>query len=229
LVWGLTDKEEELELSFDYPARIADKLIANQIDIGLVPVAALLRIPQYRIISDFGIGCKGPVASVCLFSQVPVSEIKTVLLDYQSRTSVRLLKILMRDFWQQPVEYIQAEEGYTSLIKGTTAALVIGDRAFEQRNQAVFTYDLGEAWLAHTGKAFVFAVWATSKAIPDHFASLLNESARAGLSNLYSLAEGRTVSGYDLYTYYSKNIHYHLDAELKSGLELFLSLAPGVE
>ena len=42
----------------------ANKLIENQVDIGLVPVAALLHIKDYEIISNYCIGAKGKVDSV---------------------------------------------------------------------------------------------------------------------------------------------------------------------
>lgn len=47
------DLLEQIDLSLDIPAVCASKLIENNVDIGLVPVAALLEIPNYRLISDF--------------------------------------------------------------------------------------------------------------------------------------------------------------------------------
>jgi chorismate dehydratase len=80
---GLMDKIELIE---EYPAKIAQMLLDNQIDVGLVPVAIIPKLKEAYIITDFCIGAEGEVASVCLFSEVPVEEIETVILDYQSRT-----------------------------------------------------------------------------------------------------------------------------------------------
>ena len=103
----------------------------DEIDIGLVPVAVLQKMPEYHIIGNYCIGTEGEIASVALFSEVPLSEIRKVYLDYQSRTSVALLKYLMKESWGINPEIIQAEnENYRDEIKGTTAGLVIGDRAF---------------------------------------------------------------------------------------------------
>ena len=77
--------DNEIELVFDYPANIAHRLLNNEIDIGLVPVAVLPAMQEYHIVADYCIGCKGEVASVCLFSNVPLYEIETILLDYQRR------------------------------------------------------------------------------------------------------------------------------------------------
>ncbi len=84
----------------DSPANCADKLISNTIDLGLIPVAEILKIKNPQIISDYCIGAVGKVRTVLLLSQVPLSEINTILLDYESRTSVNLVKVLAEEFWK---------------------------------------------------------------------------------------------------------------------------------
>src|SRR5690606_16832675 len=71
----------QVELSLDIPSLCAQKLIDNQVDIGLVPVAALLDIPNYEIISDYCIGSIGAVNSVYIFSKIPIDQIDTIRLD----------------------------------------------------------------------------------------------------------------------------------------------------
>lgn len=94
LIYGFEQGKmrDEIDLLIDYPANIASQLINDKIDVGLVPVAILPLLKEHHVVSDYGIACDGEVASVCLFSDVPLHEIRTVLLDYQSRTSVALLK-----------------------------------------------------------------------------------------------------------------------------------------
>ncbi|WP_261387524.1 menaquinone biosynthetic enzyme MqnA/MqnD family protein [Chitinophaga pinensis] len=136
LLYGFRDHPvmNMLELSVDYPAKIAQQLIDGEVDVALVPVATIPKLKEYHIISDFCIGAEGPVASVCLFSEVPLNEIKRIYLDYQSRTSVALLKVLVREHWKLDVELIDTNGDYQDKIKGTDAGLVIGDRALEQRH-----------------------------------------------------------------------------------------------
>lgn len=155
-----------MELSLDYPAKIARQLIDREVDVALVPVAIIPKLEEYHIIADFCIGAEGPVASVCLFSEVPLQEIKRIYLDYQSRTSVALLKILVRDHWKLSVEFIETTGDYQDKIKGTDAGLVIGDRALAQRHISPFIYDLGEAWLRFTSLPFVFAAWISNRPLP---------------------------------------------------------------
>ena len=165
-MYGLTRPtiNEQIELIGDYPARLADRLMKDEIDVGLVPVAVIPQLTSYHIVGDYCIGTEGEIASVALFSEVPMDEIKKVYLDYQSRTSVALLKWLMKEYWGIDPEIMQAvDENYRNEIKGTTAGLVIGDRAFEQRKISTFIYDLGSEWKKITGLPFVFAAWVSTK------------------------------------------------------------------
>ncbi|RYY42132.1 MAG: hypothetical protein EOO06_21570, partial [Chitinophagaceae bacterium] len=109
----------EIELVEDYPAKIAQMLIDDQVDVGLIPVAATLTLEEWHVVGDYCIGSEGEVASVCIFSEVPMEQVETVLLDYQSRTSVNLARILLKEYWQQKVQLVDASgEDYRELIKG---------------------------------------------------------------------------------------------------------------
>ncbi|RYD80725.1 MAG: hypothetical protein EOP53_07625, partial [Sphingobacteriales bacterium] len=70
LVYGFEKglMKDEVELFFDYPAKIAAMLLNDEIDVGLIPVAVLPKLKEHHIISDYCIGASQPVASVCLFS-----------------------------------------------------------------------------------------------------------------------------------------------------------------
>jgi len=216
--------QDETELLFDYPANIAQKLLHHKIDIGLVPVAVLPSLKEYHIISDFCIGTTGTVASVCLFSDVPMAEIKEVLLDYQSRTSVALLKILLKDHWKLNPLLTAAENNFREQIGGFTAGLVIGDRAFEQRLKSKYIYDLGEAWVAMTGEPFVFAAWVSNKKLDEAFITNFNAATGYGINHLDNIVSQNPYKPFDLMAYYNENISYQLDDAKRKALQHFLQL-----
>lgn len=210
-------------LSGDYPARVAERLVAGEIDLGLVPVAALPDLPSYRIVGTHCIGTEGEIASVALFSEAPLQEIETVYLDYQSRTSVALLRFLMREYWDIHPRIIHAQnEDYRHQLTGTTAGLVIGDRAFEQRKQSTFIYDLGSEWRKITGLPFVFAVWAAVNPLPEGFEAIFDQANEWGLSRLEEITAGIDFPLYDLHKYYSLHLSYRLDERKRRSMELFL-------
>lgn len=225
LIYGFEQgiMKNEVELVIDYPANIAAMLENNQIDIGLIPVAAIPALKTAEIISDFCIGSDGEVASVCLFSDLPLAEIDTVLLDYQSRTSVELLKILLKEHWKITPELKHATANYEQLITGTTAGLVIGDRALQQRSKSKYIYDLGLAWKAMTGLPFVFAAWVSNKKMPEEFIDAFNKANALGLNSLDAIVEQQQYKLYDLYQYYTENISYRFDDHKKEGMQLFMN------
>ena len=94
----------DMELLLNYPSQLAKSLKEGSIDMALLPVAAMHEIPGARIVSDYGIASDGNVASVAIFSQVPMEEIKTVYLDYQSRSSVRLAQLLLEKHWKKQAQ-----------------------------------------------------------------------------------------------------------------------------
>jgi chorismate dehydratase len=214
---------DAIELVEDYPAKVAQMLIDNEADVGLIPVAATIRLPEWHVVGDYCIGSDGAVASVCIFSEVPMEKVETVLLDYQSRTSVNLAKILLREYWKKEVTFIDASgEDFRSQIKGTTAGVVIGDRALQQRLSSTYIYDLGEAWKNHTGLPFVFAAWIANKPLPNAFEEQFNEANREGLRHIDQVVAENPYAPYDLRQYYTKCISYPLTEEKRKGMALFL-------
>jgi chorismate dehydratase len=225
LLYGLERPpiKDRIELIRDYPARLADMLMKNEIDVGLIPVAVIPQLPAYHIIGDYCIGAEGEIATVALFSEVPMNEIKKIYLDYQSRSSVALLKFLVKEYWGINPEIIQAEnDDYRKEIKGTTAGLVIGDRAFEQRKKSTFIYDLGSEWRKITGLPFVFAAWISIKELPEDFIKIFNEANAMGLSHIDEIVKETSFDLYDLSKYYNLHLSYRLDTQKKKGMELFL-------
>lgn len=214
----------DIELSLEYPAVLAQKLKEGTIDMALLPVAAMQGIEGANIVSDYGIAADGDVASVCLFSQAPMEEIKKVYLDYQSRTSVRLAQVLLKKYWKKEIIFLDAPENYIEYINGTTAGVIIGDRALKQLDNFAHIYDLSDAWKSFTGLPFIFAAWITNKELPTEFINDFNEANANGLLHLDEVVQENPFPYFSLKEYYTKHIHYLLDDEKRKGLKLFLEM-----
>ena len=217
---------DSINLVKSYPAQIAQDLLDDTIDIGLVPVAIMPLLSNPQIVSKYVIGTEGEVASVALFSQVPMDQIEKVYLDYQSRTSVALAKLLIKNFWEKEVEFLIATEGYINEISGTIAGVIIGDRALASLNRFEHVYDLGLAWKAYSGLPFVFAAWVANKPIPSEFIEAFDAANEYGLKHLDEVIAliPATEQVYDLHKYYTENISYELTPEKRKGLEKFLEV-----
>lgn len=225
LVYGFEKglMKEETTLIFDYPAKIAAMLLNDEIDVGLIPVAVIPKLTEHYIISGYCIGASQPVASVCLFSDVPLAEIKEILVDYQSRTSAALLKILLKEYWKIDPVLTDTANGYQQNIKGTTSGLVIGDRALKQRHHSKYIYDLAEAWQQMTGLPFVFAAWVSNKKLTETFIASFNETTGMGLDHTDEIVTAIDFPDYDMHEYYTKNIDYRLDEKKMKAIRLFHS------
>ena len=225
LIYGFENGEmkDEVDLVLAYPSKIATMLANDEIDVGLVPVAVIPKLNEHYIISDYCIGSDGEVGSVCLFSEVPLEKIENILLDYQSITSVELLKILIKQHWKIEPVFILTSEDYRKDIKGTTAGLVIGDRALEQRKISKYFYDLGAAWKKFTGLPFVFAAWVSNKKLDESFINRFNKANVTGLQQIDKVITENTYDFFDLKKYYTSYINYSLDEKAKKGLQLFLA------
>ena len=215
---------KDIELQLDYPSKLAERLQNNEIDMALLPVAAIPGIKGARIVSDYGIASDGNVASVAIFSQMPMKEIKTVYLDYQSRTSVRLAELLLEQYWHKKVIYKPAPENYIGYINHSIAGVIIGDRALKQFTNFEYVYDLATAWKEFTGLDFTFAAWVANKELPADFLKAFNEANASGLEHIDEVIAENEFPYYDLKTYYTENIKYRLDEDKIKGMNKFLEM-----
>lgn len=230
LIYGLEREpiSSKIDLVGAYPAKLAQMLLDGEVDIGLIPVAAIPQLKEYHIVGNYCIGAEAEIASVCLFSEVPLDQIEKVYLDYQSRSSVALLKWLMKESWGINPEIIQAaDESYRDGIKGTTAGLVIGDRALEQRKISTYIYDLGSEWRGITGLPFVFAAWVSTRPLPEDFIREFDEANALGLMHIDEIVENNPYDIYDLKKYYTVHLSYELTEAKRAGLARFLAAISG--
>lgn len=217
----------QVEISRDIPSECARKLIEGEVDLGLIPVAVIPQIKSPQIVSDFCIGAKGAVHSVLLVSEEPLEKIEKVYLDYQSRTSVQLCRLLLKHHWKKEVEFLPAQTGYETAIKGTTAGVIIGDRTFDLAERLHYRYDLAEAWQQWQGLPFVFAAWVSNKKLPKDFIHSFNQVLEFGLQNKvkaiqhYNLAFPSLEMQQD---YLDSYIQYELDEAKQKALQQFLAL-----
>jgi len=225
-IYGLENSNiySDIILSKDYPSRVADSLLNDEVDIALAPIVVLNELKDYNVISEFCIGAESSVDSVCLYSHIPIEEIKIISLDYQSRTSVELLKLLLREYWDVNPTLVNSFSTNDFDIHDDRAALVIGDRSFILNGQYNYVYDLAEIWNLMTGLPFVFACWVTTKKISDKFLINFNDALKYGVHNISKALE---VSSYknnyvNHEDYLKSKISYNLDQRKKKAMKLFL-------
>jgi chorismate dehydratase len=218
-----------VRLVYDLPSRLADRLAAGELDVALIPSIELFRHPDYTVISDACIGCRGPVMSVKILFRTPPERVRTLAIDEGSRTSAVLAEILLSERFGVRPRVESLPIGSACGDTRADAVLVIGDRALADLAaggsfQAV--WDLGDEWCRWTGLPFVFAAWAARPAVATAgIASRLEAARDRGRANLAAIAaaeaagHGLTVS--QCLAYLRDNLHYHLGNRERDALRLF--------
>lgn len=229
-IYGLfrSDLAGQFDLSLDIPSLCAQKLRSGEADLVLSPVAVVPELPQAYLMSNYCIGATGPVKTVCIFSEKPLEEIKRIYLDFHSRTSVALTRVLSERYWKISAELVPAPQGFEQQISGDTAGLIIGDRAIGLEKKYPFVYDLGEAWTSWTGLPFVFAAWFSLKPLNEELMMRFNLALKAGIDHIPELVKILpNMDNFNLESYFRKNISYPLDEAKWQGMNRFLNIIAG--
>ena len=247
LVHGLASAASEgqppLNLIYDLPSRLADRLQAGMLDVALIPIVEVFR-GGWRVISDVCIGCRGPVMSVKLFFRTAPERVTRIALDEGSRTSAALAQVLLHErFSVRPaVERLPIGSGVEST--DADAVLLIGDRAIgphggpaphdhrsrgRQAGSFQLVWDLGDEWCRWTGLPFVFAVWAArADVVTDALEPQLMAARDRGVANLAAIAaveaarHGLTVP--QCLSYLRDNLHYQIGPAERDAIRRFHAL-----
>jgi chorismate dehydratase len=226
--WALKNSPllQTIDLQEDIPSICAQKLKFRQVDLALVPVALLTELDNYHLETDYCIGTLGTVESVKLYSNVTLSEISAITLDYQSKSSITLTKILCRFFWKIQPDFKDAKPGFEKNVTGTTANVVIGDRTFDLNGSFSYEFDLAEEWKKFTGLPFVFAAWVSNEKLDQNFIADFNAVLKYGVDNCKTAVEESEkelrIGKEKALDYLTKKIDYHLDEEKRKAMDLFL-------
>jgi chorismate dehydratase len=172
IYWGLVRSGAllDVELFKDTPDRLNDALVAGDLDIGPISLVEYLRhADELVLLPDLAVGSDGPVLSVNLVAQVPLSALdgRRVALGSTSRTSVLLTRMWLSSVHGVTPEYFDCPPDLTAMLLEADAAVLIGDAAlratYDAPRRGLDVHDLGAVWRSWTGLPMVFAVWAARR------------------------------------------------------------------
>jgi chorismate dehydratase len=219
------------------PAKLNKMLLTSEIDVCPSSSIEYAYHPEhYSILPQLSISSVGAVASVLLFSRVPIDKLdgRKILLSSESATSVNLLKILLGLHYGCSCSYEVAPPGVSVVDGESSALLLIGDSALRTslEKSDLFVYDLGELWYSWTGLPFVYALWLCRNDVAEGtgLQSLARELIQAKelvpgcLEQIVARVKEASWMGCDrLLAYWRDNISYHLGERELAGLMLYYS------
>ncbi len=225
----------EYEFVTGVPAALNKMLLAGEIDVCPSSSIEYAYHPEhYTILPQLSISSVGAVASVLLFSRVPIEKLdgRKITLSSESATSVNLLKILLSQRFGCSCTFEVAPPGVSVTDSDSPALLLIGDSALRKNMEEsdLLVYDLGDLWHSWTGYPFVFALWFCRNEVAEgvelkKLAQQLVQAKKLVPGNLERIAvRAKEVSwfGYDqLLSYWRDNISYDLDESAEAGLMLY--------
>ncbi|HTM05037.1 MAG TPA: menaquinone biosynthesis protein [Vicinamibacterales bacterium] len=232
LTWALDRSPDRWQVRYDLPSACATLLHRGETDLGLIPSIEYLQSPDYRFVPGVGIGSRGQIASVALYTSVPVDRIHRIALDTSSRTSVALIKVLCHHHFRIAPEFVPHGPDLAAMTRECDAGLLIGDPAFDADHEALglTKVDLGEQWTALTGLPFIYAAWTGRPgAVTDRDVRALQDAQAEGVASRRAIADeygrGDEARAGRAELYLRDNVRYGLGQDEAAGLQRFLDYA----
>ena len=232
LVEGLDGRTGLFDLQFDVPARCAAHLHNRSADLALIPSIEYLQNADYRIVPNLAVASEGEVASVALFTTRPVTSLRSIAVDSNSRTAAMLLRILCGESWEIEPKLVRLRPDLDVMLKRCDAALIIGDAALflDHEQKGLDKVDLGEEWTVLTSLPFVWAAWVGRRdALAVEHAQALEAARGQGEQAIDDIVarhcpddeEQRDVGR----RYLRENVTFGLDERARDGLRKFYEYA----
>lgn len=224
--------EHEFDLIQTPPSELSQKLYNKEIDLGLIPVAELLKRKNYRVVPAISISSLGKVDSVIIVAKKDIKELRSIAVDHRSQSSTALLRIVLEIFYGNNPEYIPTDIEKDGMMDDVDGAMLIGDsglREYYNLSEEYKIYDLGEIWTNETDLPFVYAVFAGHRdVILDGNLDSLLESKNYGLGVVDKIADIESQKlgiNYDIcYKYLTDRIRYDLGKQEIRGLVKYSEL-----
>ncbi len=228
---------EDVSIVYGYPGALNKMMVAGDLDMSPISSATCADIAdRVVVLPDFCLSSVGYVGSVILAGKVPIEELdkKCIGLSSASHTSVVLLKMLLKNYYQIEPEYVST--GPRLDLMNVDAALIIGNDAMVNvRKPAPYRYDIGDLWLRKTGFPVVFAVFAVRESVLDKYESTIKAVIRSYHNSIKCLDSEREQVIlkaqekypdiiYDIHSYYEL-LGFEFTEELKGALEFYHTAA----
>ena len=220
---GSSAFHSKFEVQTALPAECARLFKEQSVDVAIVPVGALGSVGKYQLLSDYCIGTIDHVKTVAVFANDSLEKLTTIYLDTESRSSVKLLRVLLDEYWNL-FPTLKGMQSFKGELQQNEGLLCIGDKTFPMLSEFAFQYDLATAWNQHTGLPFVFAVWVQNGTLSDSEQKIFNQTISEGIAHRaeYAVKMHALYPEIDFQDYYFNCINYNLEAEKLKAIHLFL-------
>jgi chorismate dehydratase len=246
LYYGMVKQDVLLDVDLvkAAPRDLARMLLDGELDVAPIPAIEYARhADELVLLPDIAISSDGEVQSILLLSKVPADELdgRTVALADTSRTSQVLTRVLLHQHWGVTPKYVEMPPDLPAMLRDADAALLIGDealRAYWERPEGLYAYDLGAEWTQWAGLPMVYAVWAVRREFAETApgaVAAVNDAlcgslayCRAHLDDISEYAARWEPFGAERFRSYFDALQFRYAPRYREGLARFLGEAVGV-
>ncbi|MDQ0257479.1 chorismate dehydratase [Evansella vedderi] len=177
------------------PAKLNEGMADGTVHVGGISSFSYgEHVNEYVIFPDLSVSAYKEVGSIFLFSKVPITQLdgKSIALTSSSASSVNLLKIILKRYYELEVNYETMEPNFQTMLQKHDACLLIGDDAIMtswNKKHEIHQYDLGALWEYFTGYPMTYAVFAVRKDACAKHPDLLEE-----LYNQFSYSKQKSIN-----------------------------------
>lgn len=246
LFYGLEEhpkRGKEFELSYQVPSVLSTHLQQGLLDVTLVSSIEYHRHQQqWDFFSDVAVCAQGKVDSIRFFlppehkifkqKDYPIGFLKKVYLDYASKSSVAMLKVILSQYKEISPSFEVIHPPYLPKIKQLQkdeGLLLIGDNALKNKEHA--SIDVGK-WYYHLfQKPFVYALWVFRRDLTSQQKNILQklflDAYQKGQNENEKMIESASKKfSFDAWycrRYLNEIIHYPLEPKFINGMYFFFS------
>lgn len=226
--------KELIELIVDSPSNCVKMLNSGEVDLALIPVVFIPDIIGGEVASRYCIAALQEIRSFVLAMNGSLSNLSTLYLDMNSRTSITTARVLSQHSWRIAPELKPLERIETALqLRAGEGAILLGDNVLGLEASMGCKIDMAHEWRKFTGLPFVLAAWVSNRKLPSDFMALFNDALKYGINHLDEAVLNGSPKGIltpqETRRYLTENISYIFDNEKMESMKLFQKLHAQLE
>jgi len=220
LIFGL-DQQYKSFLKYGPSRQRFDWISQGMVDLAFISSVDFPYLKGgWNVLPNICKSTKGASKRAALFFNKNLTEIESIAIPDNARTSEIVLKLILKELHQIESKFIKMSGPLSESLKKCDAVLLTGDQAISETENNPFYIDLGEEWFDLTGLPLVYGFWIGNELTTekDDFAKL-NDSCNLGLKNLDSIAKQAKLNTTYISDYLTSIVNYNLGEEQQAGLD----------
>ena len=220
LLFGL-EKSNKSQLKYGSSQKRFEWISQGSVDLAFISSIDFSRLKGgWKVLPNICKSSKGFSMRTALFFNKNLTDIESIAIPNNARTSEIVLKIILKELHQIETKFIKFSGPLSESLMKCDAVLLTGDQAVYESEKNPFHIDLGEEWFDLTGLPLVYGFWIGNELTTEKkdYQKLL-DSLNLGMENIPSIAEQAGEKKEYIRNYLSSTINYSLKDEEQAALD----------